>query len=188
MLNKYTCLEKLHAVRTDEIVVSMMSNAMPWAALSDGPLDFASVDTSMGHGADFALGVAMAQPHRRVIALNGDGSMLMCLGTLVTMAQYRAENFTLIILENGTYEVTGSQPVPGAGTVDYAAIARGAGIENVWSLTNDSEFDAALQQHVSGVDPQVFVWKIEPTDEGIPRPTLPIKERTERLRTALQQT
>ena len=160
---------------------------MPWAALSDGPLDFASVDTSMGHGADFALGLAMAQPHRRVVALNGDGSMLMCLGTLVTMAQYRAANFSLVILENGTYEVTGSQPVPGAGYVDYAAIARGAGIERVWTLSDDTEFDDKLDLHVSGRGPQVFVWKIAPTDEGIPRPALPIKERTERLRRALSK-
>lgn len=185
MLDKYTCLEKLHSKRRLEVVVSMMSNAMPWAALSDGPLDFASVDTSMGHGADFALGLAMAQPQRRVIALNGDGSMLMCLGTLVTMAQYPAKNFTLVIMENGTYEVTGSQPVPGAGTVDYAAIARGAGLENVWLLTNESEFDRHLPRHFTGEGPQVFVWKIRPTDEGIPRPALPIKERTERLRAAL---
>ena len=108
MLNKFACIRKLATARTNQVVVTMMSLADPWAELSDGPLDYASVDSAMGHGADFAYGVAMAQPERRVIALNGDGSMLMCLGTLVTLAQHPVENFTLVIVENGTYEVTGN--------------------------------------------------------------------------------
>ena len=185
MLDKYHCLSRLNDVRTDEVVVSMMSNAMPWAALSDGPLDFASVDTSMGHGADFAMGLAMARPDRRVIALNGDGSMLMCLGTLVTMAQYPLENLVLIILENGTYEVTGSQPVPGAGKVDYAAMARGAGLEQVYSIASVQELEDSLSAVVNSPGPLVMVWHIEATDEGIPKPAMPIRERTQRLKQAL---
>ena len=125
MLDKYACLAKLAARRQNELVVSTMSVAMPWAQHSDGPLDFASVDSAMGHAADFAYGLAMAQPQRRVIVLNGDGSTLMCLGTFVTIAQHPLDNFTMVITENGTYEVTGNQPVPGAGRIDYAAIARG---------------------------------------------------------------
>ena len=86
MLNKYTCLEKLAARRKDEIIITNMGIAKPWENLSDGPFDFASVDSGMGHAADLAHGLAIAQPERRVITLNGDGSMLMCLGTLVTVA------------------------------------------------------------------------------------------------------
>ena len=75
----------------------------------------------MGHAADFALGLAIAQPERRVLCINGDGSTLMSLGVLVTLAQRPAPNLTLVITENGTYEVTGSQPVPGAAFIDYEA-------------------------------------------------------------------
>ncbi len=96
MLDKYTCLEKLASTRTDEIVVTTMSVAMPWAGHSDGPLDFAHVESAMGHAADFALGLAIAQPHRRVLCINGDGSTLMSLGMLVTMSQRPAANFTLV--------------------------------------------------------------------------------------------
>ena len=71
MLDKYTCLKKMAARRTDEVIVSTMSVAMPWAELSDGPLDFASVESGMGHAADFAYGLAMARPERRVIILMG---------------------------------------------------------------------------------------------------------------------
>ena len=87
MLENYTCLEKLANQRSDEIVVTTMSVAMPWATHSDGPLDFAHVESAMGHAADFALGLAIAQPNRRVLCINGDGSTLMSLGVLVTLAQ-----------------------------------------------------------------------------------------------------
>ena len=156
MLDKYTCIRKLAERRTNQIVVTMMSLADPWAELSDGPLDYASVDSAMGHGADFAYGIAKAQPQRRVIALNGDGSMLMCLGTLVTMAQYPVENFTLVIVENGTYEVTGNQPVPGHGLMDFERLARGAGLSNVQTLEDESTFDQKITSHLNGPGLQVL--------------------------------
>ena len=71
MLDKYECLKKLSDKRSDEIVVTTMSVSMPWANLSDGPLDFARVESAMGHAADFALGLAIAQPDRQVIVING---------------------------------------------------------------------------------------------------------------------
>ena len=126
MLDKYTCLEQLANQRSDEVVVTTMSVAMPWATHSDGPLDFAHVESAMGHAADFALGLAIAQPNRRVLCINGDGSTLMSLGVLGTLAQRPARNLTLIITETGTYEVTGSQPVPGADFIDYEQLCRGA--------------------------------------------------------------
>jgi sulfopyruvate decarboxylase subunit beta len=185
MLDKYACLKKIHARRRDELVVTSMSVAMPWAALSDGPLDFASVESAMGHTADFAHGLALAQPQRRVIVFNGDGSTLMCLGSLVTMAQYPAENFTMVLTENGTYEVTGNQPVPGAAFIDYAAIARGAGIKEVHELSTEAEFDAKLDLHFDGKGPLVIIWKIEQASEPVPKPALPIRQRAQRLRQAL---
>ncbi len=103
MLDKYACLKKLAARRgTRDAVVTTMSVSMPWAEITDTPLDFASVDSAMGHGADFTYGIALAQPERRVLCLNGDGSTRMCLGTLVTITGRPAPNFTLIITENGT--------------------------------------------------------------------------------------
>ena len=185
MLNKFAYIRKLATARTNQVVVTMMSLADPWAELSDGPLDYASVDSAMGHGADFAYGVAMAQPERRVIALNGDGSMLMCLGTLVTLAQHPVENFTLVIVENGTYEVTGNQPVPGHGIMDFETMARGAGLLNVHTLDDEAGFDQRLDQHLHGPGLQVFVWKVARTDQPIPKPALPIKERTHRFWNAL---
>ena len=186
MLDKYSCLRKLAEYRREnDIVVTTMSCAAPWAALSDGPLDFASVDSAMGHAADFAYGLALAQPQRRVIVLNGDGSTLMCLGTLVTIAQRPAANFTLVITENGTYEVTGNQPVPGAGRVDFAAMARAAGLEKVYTLSDEAEFDDNLALHFDVDGPAVIVWKIATATEPVPKPDRPIRERALLLRASL---
>ena len=187
MLDKYNCLQKIAAKRKDEIVVTTMSVAMPWAELSDGPLDFAHVESAMGHAADFAHGLAIAQPDRRVFVINGDGSTLMCLGTLVTLAQRPAPNLTMIITENGTYEVTGNQPVPGADRIDYEQICRGAGIEHVFTISSEADFDAHLDRHFTGEGPQVFIWKIEKATEPVPKPKRPIRERAHRLREALTQ-
>ena len=186
MLDKYHCLGKLAAARRDgDVVVTTMSVAMPWAELSDTALDFASVDSAMGHAADLAYGLALARPERRVLCLNGDGSTLMCLGTLVTMAQGGAANYSLIITENGTYEVTGNQPVPGAGVVDYAAMARAAGLREVHTIDDPDDFHRKLPLHFEVQGPAVFIWRIEQGGEPVPRPTRPIRDRAHDLRTAL---
>ena len=83
--------------RTDEVVVATMSVVRPWGLLSDSALDFASADSAMGHAADLALGIAMARPERRVLCLNGDGSMLMSLGTLATVVEAGVQNLALIV-------------------------------------------------------------------------------------------
>jgi thiamine pyrophosphate-dependent acetolactate synthase large subunit-like protein len=185
MLDKYACLQKLAAHRRDEVVVTTMSVSIPWSKLSSGPLDFAKIDSAMGHGAAFAYGLALAQPNRRVIALNGDGSTLMGLGSLVTIAQRPAPNLTIVITENGTYEVTGSQPVPGAGIIDYAAIARGAGLREVHTIETEAEFDALLPLHFSGPGPAIMIWKIAQGSEPVPKLPASIRDRGRQLRQAL---
>ena len=186
MLDKYACLKKLAARRgTRDAVVTTMSVSMPWAEITDTPLDFASVDSAMGHGANFAYGIALAQPERRVLCLNGDGSTLMCLGTLVTITGRPAPNFTLIITENGTYEVTGNQPVPGAGSVDFEGLARAASVQEVYTIETEADFDAKLDLHFTAPGPAVFIWRIERADEPVPKPSAAIRQRAHDLRDAL---
>jgi sulfopyruvate decarboxylase subunit beta len=187
MLDKYVCLKKLASRRRKEIVVTNMSVSDPWARLSDGPLDFALVESTMGQGPAFALGLALAQPRRRVILLNGDGSTLMCLGALITIAQNPPDNLTIVITENGTYEVVGNYPIPGAGRVNFETIARGAGFAHVHTIDNDDDFDALLPLHFEGKGAQIFIWKIFRAEEPVPRPLLYIRERAARLRRALAE-
>jgi thiamine pyrophosphate-dependent acetolactate synthase large subunit-like protein len=137
-------LEPLARRRTDEVVVATMSSVRAWGRLSSHDLDFASADSAMGHAADLALGIALARPERRVICLNGDGSMAMSLGTLLTAAQSGARNYALIVADNGTYEITGNQQVPGAGMADLAAMAKAAGFPAAWRIEDAEAWRARL--------------------------------------------
>ena len=101
--------------RDDDVVVSSMGNAREWMAL--GPLherDLVLVPSAMGHATSIALGLALAQPNRRIIALSGDGSLLMNLGTLVTISAEMPANLIVVVYDNGVYEVTGAQPTAGS--------------------------------------------------------------------------
>ena len=166
MLTTSETLAPLARLRTDEVVVTTMSVVRPWGLLSSHALDFASADSAMGHAADLALGIAIARPDRRVLCLNGDGSMLMTLGTLVTAAASGATNLALFVIDNGTYEITGGQSVPGAGQVDYAAMALAAGFPTAVTHDNPKEYAAALPEILATQGPTLISLKVAPGDEG----------------------
>src|SRR5437899_7280583 len=107
-------LEILAQHRGQRIVIPTMASIAIWPQLSDTPLDFAYMPSAMGQGPSLGLGLALAQPERGVIVVNGDGSMLMNLGSLATLAQQPAPLY-LLIMDNELYEVTGGQPTAGAG-------------------------------------------------------------------------
>ena len=146
MLIKEECLRLIASQRTDEIVVTTMGMAVPWAKISTHPLDYASVGSAMGHAADFALGIALAKPEKKVVVLNGDGSMLMCLGTLATITGLRKPptNYLLIVCDNGTYEVTGNQPIPRNTNFSWTTIAKGTGFEQVYEFDDINMLETDL--------------------------------------------
>ena len=166
MLTPADILEPLARLRTDEVVVTTMSLVRPWGRYSDSDLDFASADSAMGHAADLALGIALAQPARTVICFNGDGSMLMSLGTLVTITASGAENLVLFVVDNGAYEITGSQPVPGAGTLDYVAMAQAAGFEHTYRFDDPAAYASALPALLQGNGPVFAALSVAPGHEG----------------------
>ena len=117
----------------DDIVVTTMMPAKEWMALGAHPRDLVLVPSAMSHATSFGLGLALAQPSRRVIVCNGDGSMLMNLGSLASIAESGVTNLVLIVFDNGAYEVTGAQPTPRSGAVDYGAIAAACGWRSMTS-------------------------------------------------------
>ncbi|MCE9604251.1 MAG: thiamine pyrophosphate-binding protein [Planctomycetia bacterium] len=143
-----TVLETLRDVRTNEIVVATMGSAREWPKLSQHPLDFQYLPSAMGHAPMLALGLALARPERHVVCLNGDGCMLMGLSSLVSIVAAGAKNLTLIVFDNGLYEVTGGQPTAAAAYAapldrevkagcDFVGMARAAG------FPTSLQFDAA---------------------------------------------
>jgi sulfopyruvate decarboxylase subunit beta len=171
--------------RESRIVITTMSSAGIWPRLSDSPLDFAYIPSAMGHAPGLGLGLALAQPHRGVIVINGDGCMLMSLGSLVTLANQPATIY-LIILDNGLYEVTGGQAHAGAGHVDFALLARGAGIQRVYTFDTLEQWAAGAQEALSGPGPVVCWLKVEGRlGQKTPKPPRPMHEQIERLSNAL---
>ena len=92
-----------------------MATARDWMTMPQQPLDIVFVPSAMSHATSLGLGIALAQPERRVIVCNGDGSMLMNLGSLVSIAGSGAANWSVVMFDNGVYEVTGAQPTPATG-------------------------------------------------------------------------
>src|SRR5437016_11551995 len=133
LMTQRQALEIMALHRGERIVVTTMSSAGIWPQLSDSPLDFAYIPSAMSQASSLGLGLALAQPQRGVIVVNGDGCMLMNLGSLVTLADNPAPLY-MLILDNGVYEVTGGQAYAGAGNVDFAMLARGAGIRRVYTF------------------------------------------------------
>ncbi|MEO8652758.1 MAG: thiamine pyrophosphate-dependent enzyme [Ramlibacter sp.] len=109
---------------------------------------------SMGLAIPIALGVAVAQPQRKVIALEGDGSLLMQLGALGTVASVQPKNLVIVVWDNGTYQITGSQPTLTSSSVDLVAVAQGAGLaQSAWA-SDESHFEALVDQALAGDGPR----------------------------------
>ena len=116
---------------------------------------------SMGLAIPIAFGVALAQSHRHVVALEGDGSLLMQLGCLVTVAAHRPKNLTMVIMDNGLYQITGGQPTPAAGTADYVALARAAGLTRCAWACDEDDFDKLIDQALSEGGPTFIAARID---------------------------
>lgn len=178
-------LEVLAVHRGERIVLTTMAATGIWPKISDSPLDFAYIPSSMGQTPALGLGLALAQPERGVLAVNGDGSMLMNLGSLVTLANYPAPVY-LLIVDNGLYEVTGGQAIVGAGRTDFAAIARGAGIARVYAFDTLAAWRASAAEALTGPGPVVIWIKVEGRlGEKTPTPPRPMTEQVARFRAAL---
>ena len=186
MIPRSEALKHLAMLRTDEIVLTAMMAVRQWAAFSDHQLDFSTIGTGMGHASDIGLGLALAQPDRRVICLNGDGSMLMNLGQLVTIAQQAPQNFILIVLNNGTYEVTGGQPIPGPPTLDFAGMARAAGIAKSYDFNELDAYIGALPDILGGEGPIFVNLRVSADETPLPPPSRqPLPQRAAQLMQAL---
>ncbi len=166
MMTKDELLAPLAKLRKDAVVVTCMGVTRPWGRYSQSDLDFASADSAMGHTADFALGIALARPLRKVVCLNGDGSMLMTLGTLVTAAHAAPGNFYLFVIQNDTYEITGNQLLPAADRLDFVSLARGAGFDRVYAFDDATSYAESLPAVLSEKGPVLAVVKVQPGTEG----------------------
>jgi len=171
--------------RGSRVVIPTMASVPVWFNLSNQSLDFTYMPSAMGHGTGLGLGIALAQPEHGVIVINGDGSTLMNLGSLVTLAQNPAPLY-LIIVDNGMYEITGGQSVAGSGRTDFAGLAQAAGIARVYSFADQASWESWAGEALNGPGPVVIVLQVEGRlGQKTPSIPMPMKDQIARLRSAL---
>jgi thiamine pyrophosphate-dependent acetolactate synthase large subunit-like protein len=171
-----------------DVVITSMGNAREWMAMGPlDPLDFVFVPSSMGEAPPLGLGIALAQPHRRVIACNGDGSMLMNLGAFATIGAADARNLVVIVFANGVYEVTGAQRLPSvARGVDFAGIAAASGIRSVFRFSALDAWTAVAAAALDAPGPTVIVLDVAPVPGAVgPKSPGPTAARGPAFRAAL---
>jgi thiamine pyrophosphate-dependent acetolactate synthase large subunit-like protein len=184
-LRRRDIVNAILAKRGDALVIGGLGSAA-WdiTAAGDSPLNF-PLWGAMGGTVAIALGLAIAQPGRRVLALSGDGDLLMGIGSLATVAVQASGNLAIVALDNERYGETGMQETATASGVDLTGIARACGFKLAATIRDEAQFAAALPQIRDAAGPCFFTIKVRA--EKLPL-VLPPKDGTElkqRFRRAL---
>ncbi|MGQ0652412.1 MAG: thiamine pyrophosphate-dependent enzyme [Betaproteobacteria bacterium] len=152
-LHRREVVKTLLQKRGDLLVIAGLgSTAWDITAAGDADLSFPTWG-AMGQAAMMGLGLALAQPGRRVLVVTGDGEMLMGLGSLATIGVQKPANLTVVVIDNERYGETGMQATHTAHGVDMAAVAKGCGIADAKILDTQKEVDALRATLHSGKGP-----------------------------------
>lgn len=190
-------LETLRSARRDdEVIITTMGSAREWMTLGDPhALDLILVPSAMGHGTSIGLGIALAQPAKRVIVCSGDGSLLMNLGSLASIVAAGASNLVVIVFDNGVYEVTGQQPTAGGAAsradgraADFCGVARACGFTSVRAFNDIASWASGVREALDAKGPTFISLDVEPVVGGMaPHSPGPTAARAERLMEALRR-
>jgi sulfopyruvate decarboxylase subunit beta len=185
MMKRDECFRALARHVTDEIVVTTYSSAVDWLALGERTMNYFSIG-AMGLDSSHALGLALGRPDKRVICLQGDGSFLMNLGCLVTIAAAAPKNLVHLVVQNGTYEANGGHPIPN-NAADFAAMARSAGYPHAYEFSQLANFEQQAGHIVKQDGPVFAALRVEPSGPlNYDYPTLYDPARRAALKAALR--
>jgi thiamine pyrophosphate-dependent acetolactate synthase large subunit-like protein len=162
VMNRFDLTQRLVAkLKHEEAVIGGIGNTNfdLWAA-GHRPQNWYMLG-SMGLAFPIALGVALAQPKRRVFGLEGDGSLLMQLGTLSTIAMLAPKNLTMVVMDNGIYQITGAQPTPASALADLVAIAVASGLSNSSWAADEEDFERLIDQSLAAEGPTLIGVRID---------------------------
>ena len=162
VMNRFDLTSRLVAkLKNEEAVVGGIGNTNfdLWAT-GHRPQNFYMLG-SMGLAFPISLGVALAQPQRRVFALEGDGSLLMQMGCLTTIATQAPKNLCMIVMDNGVYQITGAQPTPAGAVADIVAIAIACGLANSSWAADEEDFERLIDQSLSATGPTLIGVRID---------------------------
>ena len=179
-------LRAIAAARGDALCVPTMTTAPAWRTIAPNDLSVGCVGF-MGGASSLGLGLALARPDRRVLVFDGDGSLLMQLGSLATVAGAAPRNLVHFLFKNGVYHTSGAQEIPGGGGVDFVQMAKGAGYRAASAIGDVVELKRRLPSLLRDEGPILvelhtgLADKTPMTDRG----GVPFPEQVERLRTRL---
>lgn len=159
-LDRRQAVQRLLADRGEMLVVSGLgSPTYDVAAAGEDDRNF-YLWGAMGSAAPIGLGLALAQPGKRVVVVTGDGELLMGLGSLASIAAQRPANLAIVVLDNERFGETGMQKSHTAHGTDLAAIAQGCGFPIAATITDESDLDRIVREIRSGQGPMLVVIKI----------------------------
>jgi sulfopyruvate decarboxylase subunit beta len=188
MMKPEDVLRAIAEERGEAVVVPTMTTAPAWREIAPDDRSVACIGF-MGGASSLGLGIALAQPERRVLVLDGDGSLLMQLGSLATVAGVQPRNFTHLLFKNGVYHTSGSQGIPGGERVDFAGMALAAGYRSAHTIDDLEEFRIRLPELLAEDGPvlvQLITGEAEVTPMTAPGGR-PFHEQVASLRRALLQ-
>ena len=160
-MKRAECIAMLYPELEDKLVVTIMGACAQELYDLGHKENFFYLQHAMGLASSIGLGLAMHLPKERVVVLDGDGSVLMNLGTLATIARYRPRNLVHIIFDNGSLLSTGGfDSHTTSGTTDLAAIARGAGLRRVAAVDSVMDFGEAVIDAFASDELSVIVAKV----------------------------
>ncbi|CAN5820411.1 sulfopyruvate decarboxylase subunit beta [soil metagenome] len=160
-MRRIDCLEAIYDDLADCAVVTIMGAvAAELYSLGHRP-NFFYLEHAMGLASSMGLGIAMAQPDRRVVVLDGDGSVLMNLGGLTTLARYAPPNLTHVVFDNESLLSVGGFPTATATGSDLAGVARAAGIADAVTVDTLEDFTAAFQAGIKDESLHSITAKVE---------------------------
>ena len=164
MMRRDDCFKALAALRGDAIVVPAYTAAFEWLRASPSPLNYFSIG-AMGQASSHALGLALGLPHHKIVVLDGDGSLLMNLGSLVTIANAAPKNLIHCVCENGTYETNGAVPIPGVNRLSFTALARAAGYPKSSEFDKLEEWEREVPRILKEDGPMLVDLKVVPGEQ-----------------------
>jgi thiamine pyrophosphate-dependent acetolactate synthase large subunit-like protein len=141
------------------VVTGLGSPTYDCAAVGDHPLNF-YLWGAMGSAVTVGLGLALAQPKRRVLVITGDGEMLMGLGALATAGARKPDNLAVVVVDNERYGETGMQPTHTSAGVDLAGVAQSSGFRNTATVRRAVELDDAVSLLRTAKGPVLVVLKV----------------------------
>jgi len=183
MVSRFALLTKLSTMIPDDalVVACIGNNSGFWSQLRDKDTDLFHI--TMGMCTPTALGLALALPRRKVIALDGDGNLLLNLGSLGTVANQNPANLTIIVFDNGNYlgshKKEPGMPTATSGRMNLEAVARASGIASASAISSVGDFERRALAAFSEKGPHVIVAKVEPLDNDRPPRTKRIPDPRE---------